>query len=116
MSAGQRRCLISQETQSYLWNPTNPSAEPALDNFRRRRTPIGQPILVVSASSERELGPAFATIVQQGAGALLISADTFFANRVRGYPFSRFTHLRTTQKQLHQGKIVYEEYGPNVVG
>jgi putative ABC transport system substrate-binding protein len=54
-----------------------------LRDFRAAADAIGQAILVVSASSERDIDPAFATIVQQRAGALLVSADGFFVNRYK---------------------------------
>ncbi len=43
---------------------------------------VGQQIVVVEASSEYELDPAFAALVQRGAGALILAADIFF-NRHR---------------------------------
>jgi hypothetical protein len=39
---------------------------------------IGQAIMIRNASTENEIDLAFATLVQRGAGALLMSADTFF--------------------------------------
>ena len=41
---------------------------------------VGQQIVVINASSERDFEPAFASIAQQ-ADALLVMADPFFANR-----------------------------------
>jgi putative ABC transport system substrate-binding protein len=43
--------------------------------------PVGQRIVVLEASSESEFELAFAAMVQQGAGALLVMADPFFNNR-----------------------------------
>jgi putative tryptophan/tyrosine transport system substrate-binding protein len=42
---------------------------------------IGQNIIVLHASDDSELDLAFATLVQRGAGALLMSADLFFQVR-----------------------------------
>jgi len=109
---------------AYLWNPTNPSAEPALRHFQAAADAIGQPILVVSASSERDLDPAFATIVQQRVGALVVSADAFFANRYKelvglsarhaiptSYPFSRFTRDGGLTSYATRAKDMYRQAG-----
>jgi ABC-type uncharacterized transport system substrate-binding protein len=42
---------------------------------------IGLQLLVLTASTDREFDTAFATIVQQRAGALVIGNDAFFSNR-----------------------------------
>jgi putative ABC transport system substrate-binding protein len=41
---------------------------------------VGQQIVIINVSSERDLEPAFASIAQK-ADALLVMADPFFANR-----------------------------------
>jgi putative ABC transport system substrate-binding protein len=45
---------------------------------------FGQKLVVVKAGSDSEFEGAFATLVQNQVGALLISADAFFNNR-RGH-------------------------------
>ena len=44
---------------------------------------IGRKILIVKAASEREFNAAFATIVQAGAGALLVGGGAVFINQRR---------------------------------
>jgi putative tryptophan/tyrosine transport system substrate-binding protein len=44
---------------------------------------IGRQVLIVKAASEREFNTAFATIVQAGAGALLVGGGPFFNNQRR---------------------------------
>ena len=65
-----------------LVNPTNPILAETLS---RRLQPagraIGQQIRVVSAGTEREIDAAFAGLVQQGVGALVVSNDPFFNSR-----------------------------------
>jgi len=39
---------------------------------------MGQQIIILNASSERDLDGAFATLLQQGASALLVASDPFF--------------------------------------
>ena len=50
---------------------------------RRRRRAIGRQILIVKAASEREFDAAFATIVQAGAGALLVGGGPLFLSQRR---------------------------------
>ena len=42
---------------------------------------IGQKIVILEASNEREVDAAFATLVQRQIGALLVASDPFFSNR-----------------------------------
>ena len=42
---------------------------------------VGQKIIILTASTDDEIGAAFTALVQQGANALLMSADTFFQVR-----------------------------------
>jgi putative ABC transport system substrate-binding protein len=42
---------------------------------------IGLPILTLNASSERELDAAFARLVEQRAGAVIVNSDPYFISR-----------------------------------
>jgi putative tryptophan/tyrosine transport system substrate-binding protein len=65
-----------------LVNPTNPIlAETLSRGFQPAGRAIGQQIRVVSAGTEREIDAAFAGLVQQGVGALVVSNDPFFNSR-----------------------------------
>jgi ABC-type uncharacterized transport system substrate-binding protein len=64
-----------------LLNPTNPNTERQLNDVQEAARAIGQQIHIVRASSEREFAPAFATLAQLRAEALLIGADPFFNSR-----------------------------------
>ncbi len=64
-----------------LVNPNNPNAEPERQDVVEAGRTIGQKIVVVNASSERDFDDAFATIVQQRAGGLLVATDPFFVSR-----------------------------------
>jgi putative tryptophan/tyrosine transport system substrate-binding protein len=60
-----------------LTNPTNP----AEDDLRAERAvahDIGQDVLVLEASTGAEIEQAFATLVRQKAGAILVNADAVF--------------------------------------
>jgi putative ABC transport system substrate-binding protein len=66
-----------------LWDPNQPELEVELREIEAAGRTIGRQILVVKAASEREFNAAFATIVQAGAGALLVRGSPVFFNRRR---------------------------------
>jgi len=77
--------LLPGETViALLINPTNPIlAETNRRDLRAAARTLGLQILMLGASSEREFETAFATLVQQRAGGLVIGTDTFFNSRSR---------------------------------
>jgi len=64
-----------------LVNPRNPNAETISKDLQAAAGTLGLQIHVVNAATEREFGAAFATLVQQRAGALVVAADPFFTAR-----------------------------------
>ena len=64
-----------------LVNPRNPNAETVSKNLQEAARALGLQIHVVNAATEHEFGKAFATLVQQRAGALLVASDPFFNAR-----------------------------------
>jgi putative tryptophan/tyrosine transport system substrate-binding protein len=62
-------------------NPSNHLANADRRDVEAAARAIGQRIVVFEASSESDFEPAFAAMVQQGVGALLVMADPFFFNR-----------------------------------
>jgi putative ABC transport system substrate-binding protein len=61
-----------------LVNPTNSYAAPETKMVQVAATTLGLQVVVVNASKENDLDGAIATILQQGAGALLVGADVTF--------------------------------------
>jgi putative tryptophan/tyrosine transport system substrate-binding protein len=61
-----------------LVNPTNPNAETLSRATQAAAVALGLKLHVLHASSERDFDTAFATLLQQRAGALLIGTDGFF--------------------------------------
>ena len=78
------RDLVPQaETIAFLVNPTNQNAESDTQDVQAAARAIGRRILVVAATNEQELDGAFATIVNERAGALLVATDAgLFQGRV----------------------------------
>jgi putative tryptophan/tyrosine transport system substrate-binding protein len=74
--------LVPQGTAiAFLRNPTNPSTQQNTKNMQAAARSTGQQIIVLDASTPDEIDQAFATIVRQRVGALLVSQDVFFFSR-----------------------------------
>ena len=65
----------------FLVNPTNPNADTDTKNVLAAAEVLGQRVLVVQARTDGELETAFATLVQQRAGGLVVGADPFAISR-----------------------------------
>ena len=73
---------ISKEVAiGLLINPTNPNAEIDTKVVAAAANTLGHRLVVVTASTENEINTAFANLVQQRAGALLIFPDTLFSGQ-----------------------------------
>jgi putative ABC transport system substrate-binding protein len=57
------------------------SAESQADDTEAAGRAVGQRLIVLRASTEREIDAAFATLVQQRAAALLVATSPFFVTR-----------------------------------
>ena len=68
-------------TIAYLMNPSSPNAEHQMPEVQTAAQSLGLQLHILKATSEREIDTAFATIVQQHIGALLIASDALFFSR-----------------------------------
>jgi putative tryptophan/tyrosine transport system substrate-binding protein len=68
-------------TIALLVNPANPGAEILSRDVRTAAGTLGIKLHVLRASIERDFTAVFATVVELGAGALVISSDPFFISR-----------------------------------
>jgi putative tryptophan/tyrosine transport system substrate-binding protein len=64
-----------------LVNPTNPDAEDEAKDIQEAARSLGLQIVIVRAGNESDLDDAFAALLQQGARALIVGADTFFTSQ-----------------------------------
>ena len=64
-----------------LVNPRNPATELLTSDAQAAAATIGRQIEVLTASTNRDIDTAFASLVQKQADALLVSPDTLFATR-----------------------------------
>jgi len=62
----------------YLMNPNVPSAASQLQDLGEAAGTIGQRLVISRASNDAELDAAFALLVRQGVGSLLVAADPYF--------------------------------------
>jgi putative tryptophan/tyrosine transport system substrate-binding protein len=63
-----------------LLNPTNANFQTQLRGVQDAARDLGQQVSILSASTEREIEVAFATVTQSGARALLVGSDPFFSS------------------------------------
>jgi putative ABC transport system substrate-binding protein len=64
-----------------LVNPNNPNAATNMREGRTAAETLGQQLVVLNAGTEGEIDTAFATLVRQQIGALLVGSDPLFASR-----------------------------------
>jgi putative ABC transport system substrate-binding protein len=76
-----RELLPKAELIALLVNPTSPVAEPQTRDAQAAADALGLKLSVLSAATENDFDQVFATVVQQRADALFVSADPFFASR-----------------------------------
>jgi putative ABC transport system substrate-binding protein len=69
------------EELALLVNPNNPNAEADTADLRAAADALGRRLLVVTASSDAEIEPAFAAAVQHSVGALFVNTDPFLFSR-----------------------------------
>ena len=79
-----RQLVPKATTIAALVHPNTTQTEAERRDLQAAAQAIGQQIIILDATSERDLEAAFAELVQRGAGALLIGTGTFmFSQRER---------------------------------
>ena len=68
-------------TMALLINPTNRVDENGTRNLLAAARTLGLQLHILHASTERDFDPAFATMIQRRAGALVIGPDPSFVSR-----------------------------------
>jgi ABC-type uncharacterized transport system substrate-binding protein len=76
-----RELLPAADVIALLLNSHNPNAETRSRDVQRAARALGRQIHVLYASDEREIEAAFANLLQQRIGALLIQSDPFFTTQ-----------------------------------
>lgn len=79
-----RQLVPKAKTIGVLVNPNHPGTEEERRIVQFAARAMGQQLIVLDVNSERDIETAFVTLVQRGAGALLVGSGAFlFANRDR---------------------------------
>jgi putative tryptophan/tyrosine transport system substrate-binding protein len=79
-----RQLVPKATTIAMLMNPGSPETEAELREVQVAARTLGQQLIVLDVSSDRDIEAAFATFMQRGVGALLVGAGPiFFANRAQ---------------------------------
>jgi len=76
-----RQLIPKVDAVGVLVNPTYPVSAAQLKEVQEAAASINVRLIVANASADRDFESAFALLVQQGAGALLVAADPFFYSR-----------------------------------
>jgi putative ABC transport system substrate-binding protein len=64
-----------------LVDPAFPPAQSIITDLQAAARTLGLQLIIVNASTDRDLEPAFATLSQQRVGAVLVSPSTFYNRR-----------------------------------
>ena len=75
-----RELIPNVATIGFFWTP-GPSGELNLRAVQTAARALGQQVLALSTSSERDFEPAFATLVQRRASALIVGSGALFTNQ-----------------------------------
>jgi putative tryptophan/tyrosine transport system substrate-binding protein len=98
-----RELLPSATLIAVLVNPTNPTiGEPFVRDLEAAAHTLRFKLLVLHASTERDLDTAFATLLQQRADALVISPDQFLTTRIEQLAQLTLRHGIPAISQLRQ--------------
>jgi putative ABC transport system substrate-binding protein len=76
-----RELLPKAELIALLVNPTSPVAEPQTRDAQAAADALGLKLIILNAVTENDFDQVFATLIQQRADALFISADPFLSSR-----------------------------------
>jgi ABC-type uncharacterized transport system substrate-binding protein len=101
---------------AFMVNPTNPRAQVNIRELQAAARAVGQEILILNVSHEREFEAAFATLIQRKVGALLIDGDILFNDQR-----DRLIHFATRHRvpasyQVRESPVAggLMSYGPSV--
>jgi putative ABC transport system substrate-binding protein len=72
-----RQLVPKGTTNGVLVYPNNPSTEAERRDVQAAAQAVGEPLIILDVSSDRDIETAFTTIVQRGAGALLVGTGAF---------------------------------------
>jgi putative ABC transport system substrate-binding protein len=72
-----RRLVPQTRTIAMLVNPNSPNTEAERTDVRAAAKAMGQDLVILDVTSDRDIETAFPTLTQRGAGALLVGSGSF---------------------------------------
>jgi ABC-type uncharacterized transport system substrate-binding protein len=76
-----RQLLPKATTIAALMNPDTPTTAAERSDVQAAAQSIGQQLIILDATTDRDIETAFATIVQRGAGAVLVGSGPFLTSQ-----------------------------------
>jgi putative tryptophan/tyrosine transport system substrate-binding protein len=76
-----RQLVPKVTTNGVFLQPNNPSTEAERRDLHAAAQAVGQQLIILDVSSDRDIETAFATIVQRAAGALVVGTGAFLNSR-----------------------------------
>jgi putative ABC transport system substrate-binding protein len=76
-----RQVVPKATTIAMLVQPNRPDTEPEREDVQAAARAIGLRLITFDVSSDRDIESAFATLVQRGAGALLVGVGAYLASK-----------------------------------
>ena len=101
---------------AFMVNPTNPRAKLNTSELQAAARIAGQDIVILNVSHESEFDEAFTTLMQKGAGALLVDGDILFNDQRDQLVKLAARHKVPASYQVRDSAIAggLMSYGPNV--
>ena len=75
------KLVPNASVMALLANPNSPTGEPETSETEAVARALGHNLIILNASTESEIDVAFATVVQQRVGALIVTGDPFFVSQ-----------------------------------
>jgi putative tryptophan/tyrosine transport system substrate-binding protein len=99
-----------------LANPANPASEPQTKDTQAAATALGLELLVLNASSEREIDASFTSFGEHRVDAVAVSADAFFLTRRDQLVGLAARHAMPAMYHLREMAVAggLMSYGPNL--
>ena len=75
------KLVPNASVMALLANPNSPTGEPETSETEAVARALGHNLIILNARTESEIDVAFATVVQQRVGALIVTGDPFFVSQ-----------------------------------
>jgi putative ABC transport system substrate-binding protein len=111
-----RELVPNATTIAMLVNPNSPDTEAERRDVQAAAQAIGQQLIIVDVSSERDMETAFATFAQHGAGALLAGTGAFLNSHLDRLVALAARHALPTGYALRESVAAggLMSYGPSI--